>query len=295
MRERLALWSLRTGISALTAISNLSTGLRNGLAFWMGAKYQFKPRPDDVFVAAYAKSGSTLTQMMLHQLTTDGSMGFPHIDAIMPFFEVELLRGGARRIAAMPSPRIFKTHLVRRHLPDQVRYIYIVRNLQDVAVSAYHHHCLVSGMENDFGLYAEAFIQEQVPMFGSWARHLESWWPHRNDPNVLFLRYEEMIRDIEGTVRRIAGFCNLPVDEAAMPRILERCSVAFMKQHTDKFDPRFRRTSNGTDVFIRKGQTGEGATRLSPAQREKLGERVAALAAKLGCSDRDIFGEPSAS
>lgn len=282
---------MQTALAASTKVANLAGRFRNGLLFRLGSRHQFMPRPDDIFVATYPKSGTTLAQMMLHQITTDGNMDFPHIDAVMPFYELEFWRGVPSRLASLPSPRVFKTHLVRELLPDEPRYIYVVRNLRDVAVSAYHHHCLVSGADNDFGLYIEAFIQGQVPMFESWERHFASWWPRRNDPNVLFLRYEEMVRDLAGTARRIAGFCHLPLDEAAMPRIVQRCSVAFMKQHDDKFDPRLRRLARAKEAFIRKGQSGEGAAKLSPAQRERLEARVAALATRLGCSDRELLGE----
>jgi hypothetical protein len=161
-------------------------------------------------------------------------------------------------------------------LPAQGRYIYVVRNLRDVVVSAYHHHCLVTGTENDFTLYTEAFIQGRVPMFHSWERHFESWWPRRNDPDVLFLRYEEMIQDLDGAVRRIAGFCGLPVDEAAMPRILERCSLPFMKQHGDRFDPRLRRIHppgrdrGGGHEAGPRPETEAGGTGDGPRQEARL-------------------------
>ncbi|HYG65656.1 MAG TPA: sulfotransferase domain-containing protein [Thermoanaerobaculia bacterium] len=295
MRDRLVLWYLRTALAASGRVSGFAASLHNSLLFHLGFKLHFKVRPDDIFVATYPKSGTTLTQMILYQLTTDGSMDFPHVDAVMPFYELEFMRGLPARFEALPSPRVFKSHLLREHLPDQARYIYVTRNLEDVAVSAYHHYCLVTGVENDFTLYTEAFAQGGVPMFNSWVRHFESWWPRRNDPNVLFLRYEEMVRDLEGAVRRIAGFCGIPVDEAAMPRILERCGLEFMKRHEDKFDPRFHRISGHQGVFIRKGGTGEGAPKLSAAQQEKLEERVAALARKLGCSDRELSGTLSRS
>lgn len=45
---------------------------------------------DDVFLVTYPESGTTLLQMMLYQMTSDGT---------------------GRSLDAMPSPRIFKTHL----------------------------------------------------------------------------------------------------------------------------------------------------------------------------------------
>jgi hypothetical protein len=257
------------------------------------AHQRFRSRPEDVFIAAYPKSGTTLTEMILYQLRTDGEMDFPHIDSVVPFIELDFLRGQSARFEEMPSPRVFKTHLPRPMLPGggtSGRYLYVVRRLDDVAVSAYHHFCMISGIEQNFDHYIGNFVEGRVPLFASWARHYESWWPHRHDPNVLFLRYEEMIRDLEGTVRQIAEFCGIPVDEAAMPRILERCSADFMRRYNEKFDPRLRRISAGARSFVRRAQAGEGAIRLSAAQRERLDARAAELARKLGCEDRELYG-----
>jgi hypothetical protein len=283
---------LQTTLGVLMRISTVANGLHSGLKLKSGVR-SFRSRPDDVFIAAYPKSGTTLTEMILYQLTTDGEMDFPHIDSVFPFFEMEFLRGNPARFEKMPSPRVFKTHLPRPMLPGGGtlgRYLYVVRRLDDVAVSAYHHHCMVSGVEQDFDRYIGNFVQGQVPMFGPWMRHYNTWWPHRHDPNVLFLRYEEMIRDLDSTARRIAGFCGIPVDEAAMPRILERCSAAFMRRYDEKFDPRLRQISGPKPSFVRQAQAGEGAARLNAEQRERLDAQAAELARRLGCEGRELYG-----
>ena len=40
------------------------------------------------------------------------------------------------------------------------------------------------------------------------------WWKHKDDPNVLFLKYEDMKKDHPGAVRAIAEFigCDLKPD-----------------------------------------------------------------------------------
>jgi len=39
----------------------------------------FVPRPGDIYIVSYPRSGTTWLQMILYQLTSDGSMGFDHI------------------------------------------------------------------------------------------------------------------------------------------------------------------------------------------------------------------------
>jgi hypothetical protein len=44
----------------------------------------FVPRPDDIFIVTYPRSGTTWMQMILYQLTTDGDMTFAHIEQVCP-------------------------------------------------------------------------------------------------------------------------------------------------------------------------------------------------------------------
>jgi len=276
------LWRLQAALQ-LAALSQV--GARAGLKVrrLARARLQFRPRPDDIFICSYPKSGTTLLQMILFQLTTDGDVErIPHILAVSPWFEAEPWLDLRDYLAAFPSPRILKSHLHRRGLPRAGKLIYVVRDVRDVALSAYHHSALVSGREIQLDPFMDQFLRGH-PMFGggTWASHVRSWWPHRNDPNVLFLRYDEMLADLAGTVRRVAAFCGLPVPEAEMPRILERCGIAYMKAHGDKFDPRLHRTS-ASDWFFDGAAPGVGRRDLSPRQQALVTSPVAALARELG-------------
>jgi hypothetical protein len=247
----------------------------------LAVHHVFQPRPDDVFLATYPKSGTTLMQMMLYQMTTDGNMDFPHINSVSPYFDQELRQAMGRALHHLPSPRVFKTHFLYRQLPRNGRFIYMVRDARDVAISAYHHHCLMRGKPGQMEEFIDSFLRDQMG-YGSWFRHIESWWPHRNDSNVLFLRYEEAIADLAGTARRIAGFCGLPLKEEDLPRIVERCGVEFMKRYDHKFDPRLHQMSSEVGTFIRKGKAGDGRAAFSAEQNRMLAQRLAKLARKLG-------------
>ncbi|HEX9941429.1 MAG TPA: sulfotransferase domain-containing protein [Thermoanaerobaculia bacterium] len=271
------------------ALAGLNRGLGlilNRLQLLRGVRYWYRPRPDDVFVVSFPKSGTTLMQMMLYQLTTSGEMDFPHIDSVSPSFEPNARHGNPQTLELVPSPRIFKSHLRYELLPRGARYIYLARDVRDVAVSAYYHSRLVGGLDLDLSWYLDRFLAGQT-IFGSWFEHLESWWPHRNDADVLFLRFEEVVADLEGTVRRVAEFCGFEIREEEMPRILERCSLDFMKRHEEKFDPRLRRVARQRVAFIRDGKARAGRDILNPAQKQLLASKLAVLERKLGVSAQD--------
>lgn len=276
----------------VTLLHSRLLNLLHGLRYRMGLRHIYKPRPDDIFLVTYPKSGTTLMQMMLYQLTTDGEMDFPHIYCVSPWFEMELRRGAAQAMDELPSPRFFKSHLLYGRLPRNGRFIYVARDVRDVAVSAYHHFRLVTGKKKDIREFLDDFLQEKV-FLGSWFKHIESWWPHRHDSNVLFLRYEEVVADLPGTVREVARFCKIPFDEADLPRIVERCGIEFMKQHDRKFDPRHHEMSQDAGTFIRRGGAGEGRLTFDLKQNRLLVSRMEELSRRLGSADPVLGTWPS--
>lgn len=243
----------------------------------------YAPRPDDIFIVTYPRSGTTWTQMIMYQLTSDGSMDFSHISQVIPWFE--RLPQSGRSIAALPSPRIFKTHLhyhkqgpLGRDIPKgSCKYIYVARNGKDVAVSYHHFYRSHLGFQGDFDQFFELFMRGQV-QFGSWFRHVAGWWAHRNDPNVLFLTYEEMLSALPAALKRIAAFCGFAIAPERFPAIAERCSFAFMKQYEAKFDHITELLwENGMvqNSFLRKGATGEGRDRLAGPQEARFNQEFA--------------------
>lgn len=272
---------LETSIGAVMTLEGLARSVHWRLRQRLVARHLYKPRADDIFLVTYPKSGTTLMQMMLYQLTTPGEMDFPHINSISPWFDFLFEHPDLRAVDNAPSPRYFKSHHLYEQVPRNARIIYMVRGARDVAVSSYHHQRNIMGRSGELEPFVDAFLAGRAG-FGSWFQHIESWWPHRNDPNVLFLRYEETVTDLAGTARKVARFCEIPLDEADVPRIVERCGFAFMRRHNDKFDPRTPGTGGGQ--FIRKGEIGDGRSAFTPEQERQLAERMEKLARTLGGS-----------
>lgn len=196
------------------------------------------PRSTDIYICTYPKSGTTLTQMLVYQLATDGSMDIPHIDAVAPFFE-ENAGESPRSLAALPAPRIFKTHVHVDALPSKGRIIYVARNPHDVCLSFYHHVLSVDNRLVPFDSFCESFVRGAPPgMSWSWFSHVKSGLQHRNDPRVLFLTFEEIVADMPEAIRRIAGFLCIELTNEKLESVCQRCSFQFMREHSEKFDPR---------------------------------------------------------
>jgi hypothetical protein len=238
-------------------------------------RIQWKPRSDDVYVVSYPRSGTTWVQMILYQLTTDGEVTFGHVAEVIPYLEraIDLQRDCDQ----LPSPRIFKSHFKYKEMKRWPgKYIYVVRDGEDVMVSYFHfYNTHLRGRCRPLLAYdefVERFLSGRLEC-GSWFRHVAEWIAAGDRPSILVVRYEELTKDLECVIKKIAAFCGFAIAPRDMPGILERCSFSFMKRHETKFD-------HMTEVlwernflpgsFIRQGSSGTGKVRLTEEQQAKF-------------------------
>jgi len=233
--------------------------------------YSFEPRSDDIYIATYPRSGTTLMQMMIYQLTSPGELTFQHAEDVMPFFEKAVR--GKLDLSVLPSPRVFKTHLPYRIVSRQPgRYVYVSRSGKDVLISYFHFYRTYIDPRQTLPSFCDAFLAGKV-QYGSWFRHVLDWAEHQNDCNTLFLRYEDLIRDLTGGVHRVTRFLDLQMSEEQHTRVLDRCQIGFMRQYEEKFKP-VEETPRAPGSFIRQGISGSHKDELSAEQQEQF-DRVA--------------------
>ncbi len=60
----------------------------------------------------------------------------------------------------------------------------------------------------DWGAFWKKFISGDV-MYGDYFDHVLGWWHHKDDKNVLFLKYEDMKKDLPHAVSQIASFMGI--------------------------------------------------------------------------------------
>jgi hypothetical protein len=210
-------------------------------------------------------------QMILYQLVSQGDMDFTHISHVAPWLEFYFDEG--KDLEALPSPRIFKSHLPYRRVPKGPgRYIYVIRDGKDVAVSYYHFYVANMGFKGSFPEFFNRFMRGKV-QYGTWFKHVAGWSANSKNLSILFLNYEDLSADLEGCIRKIATFCNLEIPAEKHSVILEQCSFEFMKQFEHKFD-HFTGlvSSKKPGAFIRKGQVADWRNYLD-RQQEALFEQ----------------------
>ncbi len=222
-------------------------------------------RPTDVVITPYGKSGTTWTQQIVHTLRTRGDMDFDDISRVVPWIETSYGLGLDLAAEQKANPRAFKSHLSWDLVPKGGRYINVVRHPADVIVSL---HKFQEGWFLEPGAVSvDEYAEVEFLSSRNYFKHLRSWWPRRNDPDVLFLAYEKMLLDPTRAIRRIAHFIDIELDDELLKITEEHASFDFMLKHKDRFDDAMmRRLSEevgglpaGSDSSkVRAGKVGDG-------------------------------------
>ena len=246
----------------------------------------FQAEPTDILITTAPKAGTTWMQQILYQIKSRGNPDFNYIDEVIPWLELPHTnyswQESLEKYQQLEAPRIFKTHCTYSQTPhpDRVSIILSSRDPRDCCVSFYHHFMSMKQSALDLlgvqrpRTFDEYF--EEWMSFGAWFRNVASWWPHKNDNNVLWFRYEDMVKDLSGTVDKILDFLGWSLATEEKASVLEYSSFTWMKKHNDKFAARFDSGESmfEPDGFIRKGQIGDHKTLMTLQHEEQILERA---------------------
>jgi hypothetical protein len=249
----------------------------------------YEPRPQDVFVCSYYKSGTNWTMQIAHQIATRGQGEFEHVHDViawpdsMPGYAIALKDAP---IAAATDLRVIKTHLSFSHIPysPQARYIAVVRNPKDAYVSAYHfsRDTMFGPMMFSVPDFLAYFLDDSF-IFEPWGHFTHSYWQQRHQPNVLFMTYEEMKKDLPGTVQRVADFMGVELSQAEFALVCEKSSFAYMKAIDHKFYPgRIMPWSSPNGKMMRQGKMGNSSELLTPEQQQSIEDHFRAKLQQMG-------------
>jgi len=236
----------------------------------------YRPRASDVVITPYSKCGTTWLQQMFHTLRTRGDMDFDDISRVVPWLETAVTLGLDLEAPQRGEPRGFKSHLSYDEIPKGARYIVALREPKDAFVSLYR---FMEGWFLEPGAiaiedFAQRYIDRHAAGGGYW-RHLLSWWAERDNPAVLVLAYEQMLADPEATVRQVAAFAGIPLDDDLLALTLEHSSLSFMADHKDRFDEAMNREISETRGGLPRGSESAKVRQAGSTGRAALPPRTA--------------------
>lgn len=269
--------------------------------------YNMTLRPDDTWVVTFPRSGTTWTQEMVWLINNDvdyeGALNekltdrFPFLEYSLLFREefkteilernnydqksVEIVRGmsepGYNLVAKMKSPRHIKSHLPLSLLPPTLlntcKVVYVARNPKDVAVSYYHFLKGKGDFADDvnFTKFWDIFQRNLVKFTPFWSHVLEAW-DSRNHPNMLFLFYEDMKKDLPAVIRRTAAFLGKSLTEEQISGLTEHLSISKFRSNPSmefSLDKLIGKSKEGMNNFFRQGESGRWREEFTPELNAK--------------------------
>jgi aryl sulfotransferase len=301
--------------------------------FDSGAWDVVKPRDDDIVIATAYKSGTTWMQQIIAQIIFNGeppaAVGelSPWIDLRVPPRAVK-----AGMVEGIPGRRFLKTHLPTDALDynPNTKYVYIARDGRDAFISLMNHY--KNGNEAWYGaLNSPGLVGDPLPTWDEitagkreddairalfdkwlntpWGQHpweedgwpfwslfynTKKWWEARHLPNVLFVHFSDLKKDLKGQMRRIADFLGCPVDESKFDAQVKACTFEAMKGEAAKVAPLGGALwKGGATTFINKGTNGrwkgiltdEQVKAYQQAAEKRLGKKCAKWLAEGGDVD----------
>lgn len=197
-------------------------------------------------------------------------------------------------MAALPSPHVIATHMPWPLLPERVmaedagcKIVYICRDPKDALISMWlFTKKKLAAAAKDGNPPKQYTLEEALELFcdgrcigGPQWHHVVGYWEaSRTRPKkVLFLRYEEMLRDPVGNVRKLAEFTGCAFSEkeeaaGVAQDIVELCSIDALKNMEVNKNGRQEYVNN--ESFFRKGVAGDWANHMTPAMAARLDKIV---------------------
>jgi hypothetical protein len=264
----------------------------------------FPFRQGDIVICARSKSGTTWVQMICAllifqtpDLPAPLSVLSPWLDwLITPKAEV------FAKLEGQDHRRFIKTHTPLDGIPidERATYIVVARDPVDMAVSLYHqgdnldrarmrqltgqpaagppnvrpplHEWLLEWIDED------ALPTEKMDSLPGVMWHLSEAWRRRDQPHIVLMHYDDMLRDLAAEMRRLALHLSIEVPPPQWPTLVEAATFASMRSHAAELSPNPAGVLKSPAAFFRRGVSGSGRELLTGAEMAHYRDRVGRMA-----------------
>ena len=98
-------------------------------------------------------------------------------------------------------------------------------------ISFFNHIRVIKGYSGSFDLCANAFLNDECIYWTPFMHNVRSYWDKRDEPNIMFITYEEMKRDLPKVIRNVSLFLGKPVADKDIPALAEFLSFGNMSKN----------------------------------------------------------------
>ena len=269
-------------------------------ARWLG----FPFRDGDVVISARSKTGTTWVQMICALLIFQTPELPAPLAELSPWLDhlIAPREEVYAQLAAQQHRRLIKTHTPLDGIPLDSRATYIVtaRHPLDMAVSLYHQGDNIdrarvrqlTGQPGPAGpprprqplhdwllrwITDDDDPREYPDSLPGVIWHLSDAWARRGEPNVLLVHYDNLLADLEGQMRWLAGQLGIAVPEESWPPLVRAATFESMSGSADTLVPTAGIFKSNA-AFFRRGTSGAGREILSDEEIAGYHARAAQLA-----------------
>ncbi|CAI0437805.1 unnamed protein product [Linum tenue] len=237
---------------------------------------EFQPRNDDILLTSFTKTGSTWLKALCYNILDEQENDIlakenPH--GVVPTLDIAFLHDRVQHMLLNSPPtgrsRLLHTHLPCSYLPEKVRssprgckLVYVARNPKDTLVSMWHffNKMVKAFPGGPFPLEGavEAFCSGVIP-WGPYYEHVVGYWEEskKRPEKVLFLRYEDLCRNPEEQVRKLASFLGRETS-VDVEKVLWRSSLNRLKElEVNKNGVRTDAPHIPNSIYFRTGTVGD--------------------------------------
>ena len=164
-----------------------------------------------------------------------------------------------------------------------LQVIYVARNPKDVCVSYFNHLQMFKERRPDMSMdeFAKLFIDGEVSLLPFFPHVLEAW-KERNNPNLLFLFFEDMKRDLRGAIEQVAEFLGKRLTGAQLDGLESHLHFSSMKRNpwvnknmtyaysAMTAEQLAAENADNKLEFMRKGETGDWKNHFSQETSDEM-------------------------
>ncbi len=257
----------------------------------------FEIRPDDIFVCTPPKCGTTWTQSLVRMLITKTADPATYNNRVSPWVDCGFRDRDEQDalLKAQTHRRCIKTHTPLDGITysPEATYLVVHRHPVDVHFSLRSH---VENMKDDWLDYlfpedmSEAFavfLDRPASSKGtddltlaSFIHHYRSFSTFRHLPNIHFLHYAELSRDLPGQVARLARIMGADVKPAMIDDIAQAGSFGSMKENARRMsqEPGFKSGFQDYAKFFASGTSNKWEGRLTADDIARYDARLSEMA-----------------
>jgi aryl sulfotransferase len=267
---------------------------------WLG----FPFRDGDIVISTRSKTGTTWMQVICGLLIFQAPRLPAPLGQLSPWLDhlIAPREQVYAQLAAQQHRRFIKTHTPLDGIPLNPRASYIVtgRHPLDVAVSLYHHSGNIdrarlrqlTGQPEPAGpppprpplrdwllswIADDSEPRDQLDSLPGFMWHLSDAWARRSQPNVLLVHYDDLLADLDGQMRGLAGQLGMAVPPRVWPALVQAATFESMSGDADTLVPTTGLLKSNA-AFFRRGRSGAGHEVLSASEIAAYHDRVARLA-----------------